>query len=61
MTHPAIIYISCSARSLKRDLQILCNGQDGDTRYKLERISVLDQFAGTDHMETCVYLRRIPN
>ncbi len=48
-----LIYISCKPSSLARDLEIFAaNG------YVVEKAVAVDQFPGTQHVETCVLLSR---
>lgn len=47
---PNIIYVSCSQITLKRDLEILSK------THKIKDITLFDQFAHTDHIETIVNL-----
>ena len=46
-----IVYISCKPTSLARDLEVLL-----DSGYRMERVTAVDQFPGTVHVETCVLL-----
>ena len=46
-----IVYISCKPTSLARDLEILL-----DNGYRMERVTAVDQFPGTVHVETVVLL-----
>ena len=48
-----IVYISCKPTSLARDLETLI-----EQGYRMERVTAVDQFAGTNHVETIVGLRR---
>ena len=48
-----IVYISCKATSLARDLELL-QGRG----YQVERIGCVDLFPSTYHVETCVLLQR---
>jgi 23S rRNA (uracil1939-C5)-methyltransferase len=50
---PLIIYVSCDPQSLVRDLATLHSGG-----YQVERITPVDQFAWTAHLETVAILRR---
>nr|WP_168711066.1 23S rRNA (uracil(1939)-C(5))-methyltransferase RlmD [Ningiella ruwaisensis] len=45
-----IVYVSCNPSTLIRDLSILA------TRYKIKKMSTLDMFAFTQHLETMVLL-----
>ncbi len=49
-----IVYISCKATSLKRDLVPM--QQAG---YRVKKISVIDLFPGTSHVETVVLMSRV--
>ena len=49
-----IVYISCKPTSLARDLETLI-----EQGYRMERVTAVDQFAGTSHVETIVGLRRV--
>lgn len=47
-----LIYSSCSAESLARDLKVLGNV------YKIHRMQIFDMFPHTKHFETLVWLKR---
>lgn len=47
-----IAYVSCDASTLARDAQYLC-----EQGYKIEKISVMDMFSQTKHIETMVLFR----
>jgi 23S rRNA (uracil1939-C5)-methyltransferase len=49
---PRIVYVSCKAATLARDLKLLC--QDG--LYTLERLQPADFFPQTSHVEACAFL-----
>lgn len=49
-----IVYISCKPTSLARDLETLI-----EQGYRMERVTAVDQFAGTNHVENIVGLRRL--
>ena len=51
-----IIYISCKATSLTRDLPFFL--QAG---YRIEKACCVDQFCQTMHVESCVLLKRVSN
>jgi len=51
---PGMIYISCKATSLVRDLEILTAAG-----YEVRRASACDLFPGTPHVETVVLLSRV--
>ena len=48
-----IVYISCKPTSLARDLETLI-----EQGYRMERVTAVDQFAGTSHVETVVLMSR---
>jgi tRNA (uracil-5-)-methyltransferase len=48
-----IIYISCNPLTLKRDLEILTK------THKVEKFSIFDQFAYTNHMECGIILTKM--
>lgn len=48
-----IVYISCKPTSLARDLDTLI-----EQGYRMERVTAVDQFPGTGHVETIVLLQR---
>ena len=48
-----MVYISCKPTSLVRDLEIL-----KEKGYKVVKAALVDMFAGTPHVETCVLLSR---
>ena len=48
-------YLSCSAGTLRRDLEILT-----DANYEVERLTPYDFFPQTYHVETLALLRRMP-
>jgi 23S rRNA (uracil1939-C5)-methyltransferase len=50
---PAMVYASCDPATLARDLHALTQ-----ERYRIERITLVDMFPQTFHMETVVQLRR---
>jgi len=49
-----ILYVSCNASTLARDLKLFC--QNGD--YRVQKIAMFDMFPQTAHFETAVLLRR---
>lgn len=49
-----LIYVSCHPATLARDLKALC----ADGLYRLERVTPLDMFPQTQHIECVVDLRR---
>lgn len=48
-----VVYVSCDPATLARDLRYLC-----DRGYEIKKVQVVDQFAHTVHVETCVLLTR---
>ena len=50
-TPPKVSYVSCEPSSLARDLKFLC-----EAGYKIEKITALDLFPQTHHVETVVRL-----
>ncbi len=50
---PLVVAVSCNPKTLARDLRILVDGG-----YKIERITPVDQFVFSAHVETVVILRR---
>ena len=53
---PKIVYVSCDSATLARDLSLLCNE---DIKYQLTKLSNVDMFPHTTHVETVVFLSRI--
>lgn len=53
--NPAVklVYVSCDPVTLARDLKLLCASV-----YQIEKISLIDMFPQTHHMETMVLLKR---
>ena len=49
-----IVYISCKPTSLARDLEVLL-----ESGYRMERVTAVDQFPGTVHVETVVLMSRV--
>lgn len=49
-----IVYVSCDPATLARDLKILCGGG-----YELKRVSAVDQFGHTGHVETVCLLSKL--
>ena len=47
-----IVYISCKPTSLARDLEVLI-----EQGYRMERVTAVDQFAGTSHVESVVLMQ----
>ncbi len=53
-----VVYVSCDPATLARDLKILC----ADGGYSLERVTAVDQFCQTGHIETvCLLSNRKPD
>ena len=50
---PEMVYVSCDPTTLARDLKALTQ-----ERYKIEKITLVDMFPQTFHLETVVHLRR---
>ena len=53
MAPKRIVYVSCDPATLARDLKMLC-----EEKYTLEKVSVVDQFSHSVHVETVVGLQR---
>lgn len=53
---PLLIYLSCNAQSLVRDLQLLLNSFP---RYKLSEMIAFDMFPQTPHIELLTVLNRV--
>jgi len=51
-----LVYLSCNAQSLRRDLGLLTSGFP---HYQLTEVSAFDMFPQTDHVETLVRLERL--
>lgn len=49
-----IIYISCNPETLARDLELICAGG-----YKAEKITPVDMFPHTNHVETVVLMSKV--
>lgn len=49
-----IVYVSCDSATLARDLRILCDGG-----YELKKVTPVDQFGHTTHVETVVLMSRV--
>ena len=47
-----IVYVSCDPKSLVRDLKFLKD------KYSIEKVSLVDMFANTSHVETITLLQR---
>lgn len=52
-TVPVIVYVSCNPQSFARDAQILCAA-----KYRLERLTLVDQFIWSPHTELCAVFKR---
>jgi 23S rRNA (uracil1939-C5)-methyltransferase len=50
-----VIYVSCHPATLSRDLKALC----ADNAYRLVRLTPLDLFPQTQHVECVADLRRV--
>lgn len=48
-----IVYVSCDSATLARDLRVLADGG-----YEVKKVRGVDQFGGTVHVETVVFLSR---
>ena len=48
-----IVYISCKASSLSKDLKVFI-----DNNYEIDKIEIMDMFPRTYHVETIVLLKR---
>lgn len=57
MAPDRIVYVSCDPATLARDIKILGEGKGG-CRYKVEKVSVVDQFGHSGHVETVCLLSR---
>ncbi|MDO4170753.1 MAG: 23S rRNA (uracil(1939)-C(5))-methyltransferase RlmD [Lachnospiraceae bacterium] len=53
MAPKKVVYVSCDPATLARDVKIL-----GEKGYQVEKVSVVDQFGHTVHVETVVGLQR---
>ena len=53
MAPKRVVYVSCDPATLARDVKIL-----GEKGYQVEKVSVVDQFGHTSHVETvcCLHL-----
>ena len=54
MAPKRIVYVSCDPATLARDLKMLC-----EERYTLEKVSVVDQFSHSVHVESVCALKRV--
>lgn len=54
MAPKRIVYVSCDPATLARDLKIL-----GENGYQVEKVSVVDQFSHSSHVETVCLLSKI--
>ena len=54
MAPKRIVYVSCDPATLARDLKILC-----EEKYTLEKVSVVDQFSHSVHVESVCALKRV--
>ena len=51
-----IVYVSCNPETLARDLKAFIK-----KKYKVKRITPVDMFPWTEHVESCVLLERVSN
>jgi uncharacterized RNA methyltransferase SP_1029 len=49
-----IVYVSCDSSTLARDLKMLC-----EKEYELKKLTVVDQFARSYHVEAIVLLSKL--
>ena len=54
MAPKRIVYVSCDPATLARDLKMLC-----EEKYTLEKVSVVDQFSHSVHVESVCALKRV--
>ena len=54
MAPERIVYVSCDPATLARDLKMLC-----EAKYTLEKVSVVDQFSHSVHVEVVCCLHRV--
>lgn len=54
MSPERIVYVSCNPSTLARDLKILTEAQ-----YEVQKVSVVDQFGHSTHVETVVLMSRV--
>lgn len=55
LTRRHLVYLSCNAQSLARDLAIL-----EDRGFSIQTVGTYDMFQHTEHVETMVWLERLP-
>lgn len=56
MAPKRIVYVSCDPATLARDVKVL-----GENGYQVEKVSVVDQFSHTGHVESVVLLTKVHN
>ena len=55
-----IVYLSCDPATLARDLKIICaDPESGRARYTLDRVTGIDLFPQTPHVEALAVLNRV--
>ncbi|MDO4647285.1 MAG: 23S rRNA (uracil(1939)-C(5))-methyltransferase RlmD, partial [Eubacteriales bacterium] len=54
MAPDRIVYVSCDSATLARDLKILC-----ESAYELKKVTVVDQFSQSSHVETVCLLSKL--
>jgi 23S rRNA (uracil1939-C5)-methyltransferase len=57
---PRIVYLSCDPATLARDLKIICGDTASESpHYQLSRLTGLDLFPQTPHVEALAVLDRV--